>query len=212
MESFIDFCLEITKNLGYTGIVILMTIESSFIPFPSEIVIPPAAYLAQKGEMNIYLIILCGIIGSVIGALVNYYLALHLGKPLIHKIARKDFMKYLLITPGKLETAEKYFREHGKISTFIGRLLPAIRQLISLPAGFVKMDMGHFLFYTILGSGIWTTILAILGYQFGAQEELLKQYYAEATIAVIALAAIVVVGYFWFKKRAKKTSWMNNFI
>lgn len=204
MEAFIDFCLEITKNLGYTGIVILMAVESSFIPFPSEIVIPPAAYLAQKGEMNIYLIIFCGIIGSVIGALVNYYLALYLGKPLIHKIARKDFMKYFLITPEKLETAEKYFREHGKISTFIGRLLPAIRQLISLPAGFVKMDMSHFLFYTILGSGIWTTILAILGYQFGAQEEVLKQYYAEATIAVIALAGIVVFGYFWFKKRAKK--------
>lgn len=202
MESLINFFLEITKNLGYGGIVILMAVESSFIPFPSEIVIPPAAYLAQKGEMSIYLVIVSGIIGSLIGALVNYYLALYLGKPLIHKIAKKDFMKYLLITPAKLETAERYFKENGKISTFIGRLLPAIRQLISLPAGFVKMDMGHFVLYTALGSGLWTTILAILGYQFGAQEELLKKYYAELSIGMIALAVIIFC-YIIYRKKSK---------
>lgn len=201
MESLISFLLEITKNLGYGGIVILMAIESSFIPFPSEIVIPPAAYLAQKGEMSIYLVVLSGVIGSLIGALFNYYIALYLGKPLIHKIARKDFMKYLLITPEKLETAEKYFKENGKISTFIGRLLPAIRQLISLPAGFVKMDMGHFILYTTLGSGLWTTILAFLGYQFGAQQELLKKYYAEISIGMIALA-LVIFAYIIYRKKS----------
>ncbi len=203
METLISFLLEITKNLGYFGIVALMAIESSFIPFPSEVVIPPAAYLAYKGEMNIYLVILSGLVGSIIGALFNYYLALYLGKPLIHKIAQKDFMKYLLITPAKLESAEQYFKKHGKISTFIGRLLPAIRQLISLPAGFVKMKMSHFIFYTALGSGLWTTILAILGYQFGAQQELLHTFYSEIKIAMIVIALAVVI-YFVYKKKFKK--------
>ncbi len=203
METLISFLLEITKNLGYFGIVALMAIESSFIPFPSEVVIPPAAYLAYKGEMNIYLVILSGLVGSIIGALFNYYLALYLGKPLIHKIAQKDFMKYLLITPAKLESAEQYFKKHGKISTFIGRLLPAIRQLISLPAGFVKMKMSHFIFYTALGSGLWTTILAILGYQFGAQQELLHTFYSEIKIAMIVIALAVVI-YFVYKKKFKQ--------
>lgn len=192
MEQFASALLDITSGMGYWGIVILMAIESSFIPFPSEIVIPPAAYLAYKGEMNIYLIILCGIIGSLIGAVFNYYVAMWLGKPLAYKLVDKKWAKYLLLSRSGLEKAESYFNKYGSASTFFGRLIPAVRQLISLPAGFVKMDFGKFVFYTVLGSGFWVSVLAALGYFFGENQELLKEYYREITIGLIVLVALIV--------------------
>lgn len=192
MEQFASALLDITSGMGYWGIVILMAIESSFIPFPSEIVIPPAAYLAYKGEMNIYLIILCGIIGSLIGAVFNYYVAMWLGKPLAYKLVDKKWAKYLLLSRSGLEKAESYFSKYGSASTFFGRLIPAVRQLISLPAGFVKMDFGKFVFYTVLGSGFWVSVLAALGYFFGENQELLKEYYREITIGLIVLVALIV--------------------
>lgn len=193
MEQFASALLDITSGMGYWGIVILMAIESSFIPFPSEIVIPPAAYLAYKGEMNIYLIILCGIIGSLIGAVFNYYVAMWLGKPLAYKLVDKKWAKYLLLSRSGLEKAESYFNKYGSASTFFGRLIPAVRQLISLPAGFVKMDFGKFVFYTVLGSGFWVSVLAALGYFFGENQELLASYYHEITIGIIALVILAVV-------------------
>lgn len=192
MEQFASALLDITSGMGYWGIVILMAIESSFIPFPSEIVIPPAAYLAYKGEMNIYLIILCGIIGSLIGAVFNYYVAMWLGKPLAYKLVDKKWAKYLLLSRSGLEKAESYFNKYGSASTFFGRLIPAVRQLISLPAGFVKMDFGKFVFYTVLGSGFWVSVLAALGYFFGENQTLLKEYYREITIGLIVLVALIV--------------------
>ena len=171
-----------------------MTIESSFAPFPSEIVVPPAAYLAQQGQFNIYLVILAGIIGSLLGALINYYLALTLGRKIIYSLANKKFARFLLISQEKLEKAEKYFLEYGNISTFIGRLIPAVRQLISIPAGFSKMKLKSFIIYTGLGSGIWVTILAVLGYVFGSNQEAFERYYSEISWFFLILALVVIIG------------------
>ncbi|MBI2634698.1 DedA family protein [Candidatus Peregrinibacteria bacterium] len=167
MDGFIQTLLGFTQDLGYTGIFLLMTVESSFVPFPSEVVIPPAAYLAAKGEFNLIFIIVFGVFGSLAGALINYYLAYFLGRPLVYILAEKKWAKYLLINRKKVEKAEHYFLKYGNLSTFIGRLLPGIRQMISLPAGFVKMPIWPFIFYTILGSGVWVTFLAVVSYVAG---------------------------------------------
>ena len=153
-------------NMNYTNITLLMTIESSFIPFPSEIVIPPAAYVASKPEsdLNIFLVVLFGTLGAIIGALINYYLALWLGRPIVYKFADSKLGHLLLLSSDKIKKAEDYFNDHGKVSTFIGRLVPGIRQLISIPAGLAKMNLGSFILYTTLGAGIWNTILAFIGY------------------------------------------------
>lgn len=192
MEQFISALLDITSGMGYWGIVILMAVESSFIPFPSEIVIPPAAYLAYKGEMNIYLIILCGVLGSLIGAIFNYYVAMYLGKPLVYRLVDKKWAKYLLLSRSGLEKAENYFNKYGAASTFFGRLIPAVRQLISLPAGFVKMDFGKFIFYTVLGSGFWVSVLAALGYFLGENQAMFELYYREITVGLIVLVGLIV--------------------
>jgi membrane protein DedA with SNARE-associated domain len=202
MEQLIDFFLGITESMGYFGVFLLMAVESSFIPFPSEIVIPPAAYLAFTGEMNIFLVILAGILGSLLGASVNYFLARGLGRSIVYSIAKKRFWRYLFITRRKIEKAENYFLEYGGLSTFLGRLVPGVRQLISLPAGFSKMNFGKFLFYTFLGSGIWVTILALLGYFFGANQELLMDYYKEITLgAILFVIAVVFLVYLIKRKR-----------
>lgn len=201
MQDIFQSFLSLVDSLGYVGIFILMTIESSFIPFPSEIVIPPAAYLAFKGEMNIYFIFIAGLLGSVAGALVNYFLALYLGRSLVYKLVEKPWAKYLLLSRGAVEKSEAYFKRYGSITTFVGRLLPAIRQLISLPAGFVKMNLGAFIFYTSLGAGIWTAILAALGYFFGANAELFLAYYKEIGYSLMAIVAITLVVYLIAKRR-----------
>jgi len=195
----------IILKIGYWGIVVLMTIESSFIPFPSEIIVPPAAYLAQQGRFNIYLVIIAGIAGSLLGALINYYLAYTLGRKIIYALSGKKFSKFLLINPEKLAQAEKYFLKYGNISTFIGRLVPWIRQLISVPAGFSKMNLKRFVFYTSLGSGVWVIILAVLGYAFGSNQALLAGYYKEISTFFIILALIIVVGII-IKRRIKNES------
>ncbi len=198
-----NFFLDKFSQMNYISIIILMTIESSFIPFPSEIVIPPAAYLASKGQLNIYLVILSGVIGSILGALINYYLAVFLGRALVYKMADTKLMHWMMIDRQKIEKAEKYFNKYGAQSTLIGRLIPAIRQLISIPAGLAKMNMGKFLFYTFLGSAIWNTILALLGYYLGENEDILKLYYQEIKIGfmlLLILAAMYLLGrYFWKK-------------
>lgn len=194
MLELINILLDFSQSIGYWGIVLLMTIESSFVPFPSEIVIPPAAYLASQGEFNIYLVILAGIIGSLLGAIINYYLALTLGRKVIYGLARKNFFKFLLIDEKKIAKSEEYFLKYGNISTFFGRFVPALRQLISIPAGLAKMKLKNFIFYTTLGSGLWVIILAILGYAFGANQELLASYYKEISIFFVAVAVVVIIG------------------
>lgn len=206
MLEFINIFLSFSQSIGYAGIVVLMAIESSFIPFPSEIIIPPAAYLASQGEMNIFLVILFGIVGSLIGAIINYWLALSLGRIIIYKIADHKICRLLLLSSKKIEKSEKFFLRYGNISTLIGRLIPVIRQLISLPAGFAKMNFKSFCFYTGLGSGIWVIILAILGYTFGSNQEFLVKYYREITWFFIALVLVIAVIVVIKKRRNNKTS------
>lgn len=203
LESLVAWGLGVTQGLGYWGIAILMTIESSFIPFPSEVVIPPAAWLAHSGHYNLYLVILVGTIGSLIGALINYFLALWLGRPLIYRLANYKVLNWLGITPEKITRSEEFFKKNGAKSTFIGRLIPVVRQLISLPAGFVKMPLGSFIFYTTLGAGIWVTILAYLGYFLGANQDLLQKYYSELQWVILGLACLWLLYYLIKKKKAR---------
>lgn len=165
MESipFIAWCL---KNLNYWVITLLMAIESSFIPFPSEVVVPPAAYLSagEGSQLNVVLVVLFATLGALIGALVNYYLALHLGRPLVYRFANSRLGHLLLIDEQKVQTAERYFARKGALATLVGRLIPAVRQLISIPAGLARMGLPKFLLYTALGAGIWNAILAAIGY------------------------------------------------
>ena len=182
-------------NMNYTNITILMTIESSFIPFPSEIVIPPAAYVASKPEsdLNIFLVVLFGTLGAIIGALINYYLALWLGRPIIYKFADSKLGHLCLLSSEKIKKAEDYFNDHGKVSTFIGRLVPGIRQLISIPAGLAKMNLGSFILYTTLGAGIWNTILAFIGYLAHGQADLINKYSHELSVVVLALVGLAAI-------------------
>ncbi len=180
-------------NVNYFSITVLMAVESSFIPFPSEIVIPPAAYKAAAGELNIVLVILFGTIGAMIGAVFNYFMALFLGRKLIYKFADTKIAHFLMLNKESVEKSEAYFRKYGKISTFIGRLVPAIRQLISIPAGLSKMNIKDFLLFTALGAAIWNILLALLGYFLYSQKELLDKYYNELTWIGIILGAVLVV-------------------
>ena len=210
-SAIASFFMSIFSGMGYIGIIVLMTIESSFIPFPSEIVIPPAAYLAQKGEMNLLLVILCGVIGSLLGALINYILAATLGRTFIYSFAKTKLAKFLLIDEKGVKKSEDLFNKNGIISTFFGRLIPGVRQLISIPAGLAKMNIISFIMFTTLGATIWTTILALLGYFFGANENLWHTYYKEIKIAGIIIG-VIIVAYFIFKyiKNKSKNKNINN--
>ena len=198
MESipFIAWCLE---HLNYWVITLLMAIESSFIPFPSEVVVPPAAYkAATTGELNVFLVVVCSTIGAIIGALVNYGLARYLGRPLVYRFAESRVGHMCLIDSAKVENAERYFDEHGAVGTFFGRLVPAVRQLISIPAGLARMSLGRFVLYTTLGAGLWNSILAFMGwyigrYYSGQLEEKVAQYSGELKIAMLALGVAVVL-------------------
>lgn len=200
--SFIQWCLD---NLNYWTITLLMAIESSFIPFPSEVVVPPAAYKAAGGnsDLNVYLVVLFATIGANIGALINYYLAYFVGRPIVYKFANSRFGHMCLIDEDKVKHAEVYFEKHGALSTFIGRLIPAVRQLISIPAGLAKMNIVTFLTFTALGAGIWNTILAVLGYIAAGQSDLIDKYSHELSYILIGLG-ILFVAYLIFKAVRKK--------
>ena len=207
MESvtFIEWCL---NNLNYWTITLLMAIESSFIPFPSEIVVPPAAYKAASGnnDLNIYLVILSATIGANIGALINYYLAYFVGRPIVYKFANSRLGHMLLIDETKVKYAEEYFDKHGALSTFIGRLIPAVRQLISIPAGLAKMKISTFLFYTTLGAGIWNAILAGIGYYLQSivpEDKLLENVtkYSHELGYIFIIIGIVIISYLIYKGR-----------
>lgn len=203
LTSITNFFFSIFSQLNYPSIIALMTIESSFIPFPSELVIPPAAYLAQQGILNIYLVILCGTIGSLFGALINYFLALTLGRAIIYRLANTKVAKILLINEHKIKKSEEYFLKYDKLATFIGRLVFEIRQLISIPAGLAKMNVWSFVLYTTLGSLIWNIILAFLGYFFGANQEMFKTYYKEFSIASIIIFIAIIILILYKKKKRK---------
>ncbi len=208
MESvaFIEWCLE---HLNYWTITLLMAIESSFIPFPSEVVVPPAAWLAADpaSGMNVYLVVVFATLGAMLGAVINYCLAMWLGRPIIYKFANSRFGHMCLIDEPAVKKAEAYFDERGALSTFIGRLIPAVRQLISIPAGLARMKMSTFLLFTALGAGIWNAILAALGWYLSkvpgieTKEQLIErvsEYSSEIGYFFIALGAFIV-GYLIYK-------------
>ena len=207
---FIAWCLE---HLNYWVITLLMAIESSFIPFPSEVVVPPAAYkAATTGELNVFLVVVCATIGAIIGALMNYGLARYLGRPLVYRFAESRVGHMCLIDREKVENAERYFDEHGAVGTFFGRLVPAVRQLISIPAGLARMSLGRFVLYTTLGAGLWNSILAGMGwyighYYSGQLEEKVAQYSGELKIVMLFLGVAVVL--FFVYKGVKKPSQPN---
>jgi membrane protein DedA with SNARE-associated domain len=210
MESLIQFCLD---HLNYWTVMLFMAIESSFIPFPSEAVVPPAAWKAAvTGDMNVVLVVVFATLGALLGALVNYYLAVWLGRPIVYKFANSRLGHMCLIDEAKVQHAERYFDKHGAVSTFVGRLVPAVRQLISIPAGLARMGLARFILYTSLGAGVWNAILAALGYYMstipGMQTEeavmdKVKEYSSEIGIVFIVLA-VFVVAYLAYKGLKKK--------
>ena len=198
-----------SAHMNYASSIALMMVESSFIPFPSEIVIPPAVYVAGNPEsalyvtgnypMDVVLIVLFGTIGAMLGAMINYGLSIWLGRIIIYKFADSKLGHLCLLSSEKVQKAEAYFNEHGKMSTFVGRLIPGIRQLISIPAGLARMNFGQFTLYTFLGAFIWNSVLALLGYIAHGQADLINKYSHELSVAILVLLGAVVV-YFVAKK------------
>lgn len=209
MLESLGFIQDILHHLDYFWVTVLMAIESSFIPFPSEVVVPPAAYKAATGEMNIFLVILFATIGSDIGALVNYYLAKYLGRPIVYKFAASRLGRLCLLSPEKIEQAEGYFVKNGVTSTLVGRLVPGIRQLISIPAGLAGMPLGRFLFYTTIGAGAWNIILALLGWFIGKTvppelfAETIQRYSSTIGLSIVALLVVAGVAYYFIRRRKK---------
>ncbi|MDX1808135.1 MAG: DedA family protein [Sulfurospirillaceae bacterium] len=186
LSEIVNWIVSTVGTLGYTGIVVMMFLESSFFPFPSEVVMIPAGYLASQGEMSLTLVIFCGIFGAILGSLFNYYLAYKFGR-----IAILKFGKYFFMDENRLMKIEDYFYRHGHISTFIGRLIPGVRQYISLPAGLGKMDLRLFSIFTALGAGIWVIVLVLLGYFIGQNQALIKEY-LHLIMAVLALLLLII--------------------
>lgn len=192
MNAIVKFIVSTVGSLGYVGIFAMMFLESSFFPFPSEVVMIPAGYLAQKGDMNFFIAVFMGISGSVAGAVFNYYLALKFGRAGLLKIIKEE----------KLKKLEDFFDKHGHISTFSGRLIPGIRQYISLPAGLAKMNMSLFIIFTALGAGIWVVILTLLGYFIGKNEAVIKSDLHHITL-ILVLTVIVIVALYVVRWRKK---------
>lgn len=187
------------NNLNYFYITLLMTIESSFIPFPSEVVMIPAGYLVYQGNLNLFIVIFCGILGSIFGALVNYFIGYKLGRSLILK-----YKKFLFINTSHLEWSEKYFKKHGNKTTFFCRLIPVVRQYISIPAGFSKMNMKDFIIYTAIGAGIWVAILTFLGYYLGlaVSKNIISIFnnIMYVLIGLFLISFVIIIIYKFYKK------------
>ncbi len=212
LETAVTWITETIFQLGYPGILALMALESSFVPFPSEVVLPPAGYLAAQGRMNAPLVFAAGLTGSLVGAFVNYYLAVALGRPLLHKYSR-----YVLIKQASLDRAEAFFRRHGEVSTFIGRLIPVIRQLISVPAGLARMRLDRFALYTSIGAGIWCMVLTAIGWYLGRNAEVVasldaliqspevRLYSTRATLGLLpVIAAVLIIYVFWYRRSRRR--------
>lgn len=204
LDAAITWLAETVFRLGYPGILLLMALESSFFPFPSEVVMPPAGYLAAQGRMNVTLALAAGIAGSILGAWFNYFVAVRLGRPLLHRYA-----KYLMISEASLEKAEAFFRRHGEIGTLVGRLVPVVRQYISLPAGLARMALVRFTIYTAAGAGIWCAILTYIGWYLGKHAEVLRRedvqrYTTLALVILTPLLLATVVLYVVRHRRAQR--------
>ena len=199
IKDFLSWTVEVVKLFGYPGVLVMMTLESTFVPLPSELVMPQAGYLAAQGHMNFALAVLMAVIGGVLGSLINYGLAFWLGRPFFLR-----FGKYLLCPPHKFEKMEKYFATHGEISIFTGRLLLGVRHFISFPAGLARMHLWKFCFYTAFGAGLWAAILAAIGYFVGNNPALLHAYYRQATLLVGAGCVVLIGGYVYFHRRRRR--------
>ena len=199
IHEIAQYLVDTIGSMGYLGIFLLMFLESTFFPFPSEIIMIPAGYLAYQGEMNLYIIVLVGILGSVLGALLNYYLAMYLGRKIILK-----YGKYFFIKEETLDKLDTFFTKHGEISTFTGRLIPGIRQLISLPAGLARMNIAKFSFFTALGAGIWVVVLVAIGYLVGSNQELISEYMKSATLIALVSVLVIVIFYVVRNRRRHK--------
>ncbi|MCW8839202.1 MAG: DedA family protein [Thiovulaceae bacterium] len=189
--------VDLIFDWGYLGIFLLMAVESSFIPFPSEIIMIPAGFLAAEGKMSISMVMLSGVGGSLLGAFINYYLALLLGRRILQK-----YGKYFFIKESALQRMDNFFKSHGAISTFTGRLIPGIRQLISIPAGLSHMNIAVFSIYTALGAGIWALVLTLLGYFIGENQELISLYLKQITY--IILVSLGIIGFMYYKYQKYK--------
>lgn len=196
LHASIDWILATVGDWGYLGIFLLMALESTVLPVPSELVVIPAGYLAYQGQMSLVLILLASTLGSLAGALVNYWFALLVGRPFLERYGRWFFVR-----PALLHRTDAFFLSHGAISTFTGRLIPGIRHLISLPAGLTRMPMRTFVFYTCLGAGIWSTILVAMGYLIGGNETLIQDNLPLVTAAVLGFVALTLAGYYLWQRR-----------
>lgn len=190
IQQVIDWYMQ---NTSYLTVFLLMMIESTVLPMPSELVIPPAAYLAAKGDMNIVLVVLSGTSGALVGSLINYVIAYTLGRKIVYALADTRWAHLIFINREKVEKAETFFIKNGKSSTLIGRLVPGVRHLISIPAGLSKMPIQTFMLWTFIGAGIWNIILSLLGYFFYSQQDLLKRYYEELKWGVVVVGVIFTV-------------------
>ena len=205
-----NWTASLLDNLNYGTILLLMLIESTVIPFPSEVVVAPAAYHAAAGYQNVFLVVLFATIGAVLGAAINYAAAYYLGRPIIYRFVRSRWGKLCLLNEEKIQRSEKYFADHGVVATLTGRLLPVIRQLISVPAGLAKMRFGKFLLYTTVGAGVWNSILATLGWYLHAvvpEEQLNEKIVEYGDYIKVAIVAIVaIVGIYFVVRRMTKNS------
>lgn len=208
LHSFFQWLIDTVSTLGYPGLVLLMAVESSVLPLPSELVMPPAGYLAAKGQMDPFVAVLAGLLGSVLGALANYGLAIWLGEPFLRRFGR-----YVLISPASLDRAESFFLRHGEIGTLLGRLVPVVRHLISIPAGMARMNLPRFVGFTALGAGAWCAVLVYIGWLIGQHEDALgaaaqqaftAQAHAWVVYRVLPVVALILIGYvIWYRRRAR---------
>ena len=204
LHDFINWLLAAVNDWGYPGIFILMALESTVLPVPSELVLIPAGYLASQGEMNFLLIVLASTVGSWVGASFNYAFALWVGRPFLER-----YGKYFFVKPALLHKTDIFFVKHGAISTFTGRLIPGIRHLISLPAGLTHMNFATFSFYTGLGAGIWSLILTSMGYFLGGNEELIKENLPLVSVSVLAFVGLILAGYYLWQRRQTTSAEME---
>ncbi|MDD3144619.1 MAG: DedA family protein [Candidatus Gracilibacteria bacterium] len=202
MQEIIDMIVQIVGNMGYTGIFIMMVLESSFFPFPSEVAMIPAGYLASTGVMSFPIALIVGTLGALVGASINYTLGYYLGDSVIKKLINK-YGKYLFIKIEHYEKSERYFKEHGIITTFLARFITVVRQLISLPAGVFKINFPKFLLYTGLGAGVWNLMLMIIGYIAGQNRELIGKYSKELLISGLVFVILIGVIYYYIHKNKK---------
>lgn len=196
LTELVQWLLNSIFDWGYIGIFLLMAVESSFLPVPSELVLIPAGVLVAQGKMNLELIFFAGLLGSVFGAFVNYYLAMLVGRRFL-----KRYGKYFFVSQLRLEQMDHFFDNHGHISTFTGRLVPGVRHLISIPAGLSKMNLKLFLLYTGLGAAIWSVILIALGYFLGSNQALITTYLHQILIALLLFLIVMIAGYIYFKRK-----------